>query len=34
MPSCYFTGIKKEDKLINVADWNKQVEAKFEKNTL
>ena len=27
-----FTGVHQGDKLINVADWNKQVESKFEKN--
>jgi RHS repeat-associated protein len=26
-----FTGVHQGDKLINVADWNKQVESKFEK---
>jgi hypothetical protein len=26
-----FTGVQQGDKLINVADWNKQVESKFEK---
>jgi len=26
-----FTGVQQGDKLINVADWNKQVKSKFEK---